>query len=254
MLVRYVVHLPDDYNTYTIIHMAVKEKKLSELDRLHEYASMLSHNLKTPITGIKMMAEVLKDMDDVEEMQSVASDIYDATVRLQEFYRHMEAVYKNVYMPPEPPENISISKELEKVKMHLVAQIADSGAVINADFDEGDLVYFRALSLNSILLNLLSNAIKYAKPGVTPKILVQTSNYTNEFLLLRVTDNGIGINLHKYGDKVFGLFEKFTDHPDATGMGLYITKNQVEAMGGDIWLESEPGVGSTFFLTLPLPK
>ncbi|MCH8546405.1 MAG: HAMP domain-containing histidine kinase [Cryomorphaceae bacterium] len=234
--------------------MAVREKKTSELDRLREYASMLSHNLKTPITGIKMMAEVLKEMEDPEDMQSVASDIYDATVRLQDFYRQMESVYRNVYMPPEPPENVSISRELEKVKMHLVAQIADTGAIISVDFDEGDTVFFRALSLNSILLNLLSNAIKYAKPGVPPKILVQTSNYTNEYLLLRVTDNGIGINLNKYGDKVFGLFEKFTDHPDATGMGLYITKNQVEAMGGDIWLESEPGIGSTFFLTLPLPR
>ncbi len=236
------------------MHMSLKEKKLSELERLQEYASMLSHNLKTPITGIKMMAEVLKDMEDPEDMQSVAADIYDATVRLQAFYRQMEEVYKNVYLPPEPPENISISKELEKVKMHLVAQIADSRAVINSDFAEGDTIFFRTLSLNSILLNLLSNAIKYAKPGVQPKILVQTTHYTNEYLLLRVSDNGIGINLTKYGDKVFGLFEKFTDHPDATGMGLYITKNQVESMGGDIWLESEPGVGSTFFLTLPLPK
>lgn len=228
-----------------------KKSKYNELERLREYASMLSHNLKTPITGIKMLATFLRDSRDEKEMRSAAEDLYQATVALQEFYKEMENVYKQIHLPPNPPQKLSISNELDRVFDHLKAHIITTDAQVDVDFSGGNTVYFRSLSLNSILLNLISNAIKYAKPNVPPRISVKTVEYSKTFLQLQVSDNGIGINLDKYGDKVFGLFEKFTDHPDATGMGLYITKNQVEAMGGEIYLESVPNEGSTFFLTLP---
>ncbi len=231
--------------------MALKEKKRSELERLREYASLLSHNLKTPITGIKMMTAILESSNDMEEMRKGIKDLHKATVSLEVFYRDMEQVYKQIHMPPDPPQKVLLSDELKKVKDHLQGHILASEAKIEVDLSGGDAIVFRPTSINSILLNLLSNAIKYAKPDTAPEITVKTAPHSSSFILLEVSDNGIGINLDKYGDKVFGLFEKFTDHPDATGMGLYITKNQVESMGGEIWLNSTPGEGSTFSLTLP---
>ncbi len=228
-----------------------KKKKYNELQRLREFTSMLSHNLKTPITGIKMLTSILRESRDLEEMRTGVKDLHEAALALEAFYAEMEQAYKQIHLPPDPPQKVFISDELNRVVDHLRGHIVTTNATITVDLSGGEAIQFRPTSINSILLNLLSNAIKYAKPNVSPQISVKTLPHSDSHILLEVSDNGIGINLDKYGDKVFGLFEKFSDHPDATGMGLYITKNQVEAMGGEIWLESEPGEGSTFSLTLP---
>ena len=68
----------------------------------------------------------------------------------------------------------------------------------------------------------------------------------NNQKVLSISDNGLGINLMKYGASLFGLYKTFHQHADARGLGLYITKNQIEAMGGKISIESEPNVGTTF--------
>ena len=228
-----------------------KEAMHQEIDRLREFAAIISHNLKTPIAGIKMLATIMRESDDPETIKEISREIYDAVNDLQVFYREMENVFRTAHLPEDPPEPVVISEVLYEVLKQLKPLIEAENVEITTDFSQGQSILIRRLSLKSILLNLTSNAIKYAKPGVPPKIHLHTE-LSKKRLDLFVKDNGIGINLEKYGDKVFGLFEKFSDHPDATGMGLYIVKNQVEAMGGTIRLESEPGVGSTFIMDFPL--
>ena len=101
--------------------------------------------------------------------------------------------------------------------------------------------------LESILLNLVSNAIKYRQPDINPLVIVK-SYIKDGFKTLAVKDNGQGIDLEKYGTKVFGLYKTFHANPQAHGIGLFMTKNQVEAMGGSIQVESEPGLGTTFII------
>jgi signal transduction histidine kinase len=222
-----------------------------EIDRLREFAAIISHNLKTPIAGIKMLATIMRESDDPKTIKDISREIYDAIHDLQMFYREMENIFRTAHLPEDPPEPVTINEVLNEVLNQLKPLINQEKVEITTDFSEGQAILIRRISLKSILLNLLSNAIKYAKPGIPPKIHLRTT-LSKKRLDLYVKDNGIGINLEKYGDKVFGLFEKFTDHPDATGMGLYIVKNQVEAMGGTIRLESKPDVGSTFIMDFPL--
>ena len=99
--------------------------------------------------------------------------------------------------------------------------------------------------LESILLNFLTNAIKYSHPNRTPKITVSACTNPNE-TILEIKDNGLGIDLKLHGDKLFGMYKTFHAHADARGIGLFITKNQIESMGGKIEVESEVGTGTTF--------
>jgi len=99
--------------------------------------------------------------------------------------------------------------------------------------------------LESILLNLVSNAIRYSNPDRKPVISITWSE-ENNIKTLQISDNGIGIDLEKYGDKIFGMYKTFSNNIDSRGIGLFITKNQIDAMGGNISVESEPNVGTTF--------
>ena len=92
---------------------------------------------------------------------------------------------------------------------------------------------------------MISNSLKYSKQNVCPVVSI-TYNEENSEKILTVNDNGIGIDLEKNGHKLFGLFKTFTHNPDAKGVGLYITKRQIEAMGGRITVDSIVNVGTTF--------
>lgn len=105
---------------------------------------------------------------------------------------------------------------------------------------------YSASYLESIILNLLSNAIKY-KGEDKPHIKVKVWKEDNR-VKFSVQDNGRGMDLEKYGDKLFGMYNTFHDNSNAKGIGLYITKNQVEALGGSITVESRPGIGSIFLI------
>jgi signal transduction histidine kinase len=123
---------------------------------------------------------------------------------------------------------------------------------VSIDFtqkNESIPVLGNSIYLESITLNLLTNAIKYrdSKKSCEIKILIQVKDETVE---LQVVDNGLGIDLKRQGRKIFGMYKTFHDHPDSRGIGLFITKNQVEALGGEIEVESKEGTGSSFKVTL----
>ncbi|NJO00662.1 MAG: response regulator [Bacteroidia bacterium] len=95
------------------------------------------------------------------------------------------------------------------------------------------------------MLNLLTNAIKYRSPERQPQVHLVSQKDQNE-VTLTCQDNGLGIDLKKYGHKIFGLNQTFHGNANARGVGLFIIKNQIEAMGGSISVESEPGKGTKF--------
>jgi K+-sensing histidine kinase KdpD len=99
--------------------------------------------------------------------------------------------------------------------------------------------------LDSILLNLFTNAIKYKSPE--RKAVLEIGYEVNEhFTIISFKDNGLGINLNKNEHKIFGMYKTFHGNEDARGIGLFITKNQLEVMNGKIEVESQEGQGSIF--------
>ena len=128
-------------------------------------------------------------------------------------------------------------------------QIKSLNASVLTNVDPGLHVLAHPAYLESIILNLLSNALKYRHPVRAPKIDIDTV-CTDTHLQLRIMDNGIGIDLQKHGKDLFGMYKTFHGNPDAKGLGLFITKFQIEALGGHIQVESEIGQGSCFKISL----
>jgi signal transduction histidine kinase len=118
-------------------------------------------------------------------------------------------------------------------------------ARIVSDFSNLKEIMYIPEYLESILLNLITNAIRYKQPGRKPVIFLQ-SYLKNDQPYLEVSDNGMGIDLDRHGDKMFGMYKTFHHNPDAKGIGLFITRNQVETMGGSISVTSTVNIGTTF--------
>jgi signal transduction histidine kinase len=102
--------------------------------------------------------------------------------------------------------------------------------------------------MESIMLNLLANSIKYKSENRKLKVTIKTSQ-VDDSIVLTFKDNGIGIDLERNRDKIFGLYQRFHNYPDSKGLGLYLVKSQVETMEGTIGIESEVNKGTSFTLT-----
>jgi signal transduction histidine kinase len=98
-------------------------------------------------------------------------------------------------------------------------------------------------------MNLITNALKYQHPERTPQIHVSTQNLDGA-IVMKVRDNGLGLDLKKYGNHIFKLRKTFHKHPESRGIGLFMIKNQIVAMGGEISIESELNIGTTFTVLL----
>src|SRR5690606_20168153 len=139
-----------------------------------------------------------------------------------------------------------INREWENLQTE---EILASGACLVADLQVPS-VYLPKVYAESILHNFISNALKYRSTERQPKVEVRSWE-EGEDIFLSVSDNGLGMDLKRVVDKLFGLYKTFHFHKQAKGMGLYLTKMQVEALGGDISVQSELGNGSTFTVCLP---
>jgi signal transduction histidine kinase len=145
-------------------------------------------------------------------------------------------------------EDLSLKDVFENVFSQLNFLIGLHKPIIIIDFEKTPLLNTNKAYLESILLNLLTNAIKYKSENKKSKITI-SANKIDDVVFLVFKDNGIGIDLVKNKDKIFGLYQRFHDYPDSKGLGLYLVKSQIEAMGGSINIESEVNKGTTFTLT-----
>ena len=126
-----------------------------------------------------------------------------------------------------------------------MVRINETGAQINCNFEKAPEINYPNIYLESIFLNLLSNSLKYKSNERSPIINFSTY-YDGKQLWMEVTDNGSGIDLEKYGHQVFKLRKTFHQHPESRGVGLFLIKNQIEAMGGEITIHSKENIGTTF--------
>jgi signal transduction histidine kinase len=142
---------------------------------------------------------------------------------------------------------LEFNKVFEQVKVMVSAKITETSAEVNCDFSQAPFIVYPHIYLESIFLNLLTNALKYSKPDEKPLIEIKSYQEKND-ILLEVKDNGLGINLERYGHQIFKLQKTFHKHPESRGVGLFMIKNQIEAMGGDISIQSQENVGTTFIV------
>ena len=124
-------------------------------------------------------------------------------------------------------KTLSFSKILKKTEEIIPEEISRLNAVITSNFSATDTIKYNESYLESIFINLISNSLKYSSPERPPKIEVTTTINAGK-IELKITDNGLGIDLKKHGHKLFGLNQVFHRHKNSKGVGLYIVKNQIE--------------------------
>ncbi|MEZ0369285.1 MAG: ATP-binding protein, partial [Candidatus Sericytochromatia bacterium] len=212
--------------------------------QLDQFARMASHNLRSPLANAIMLLEQIPE--DASE-QAVRLAQLDRSLR--QALLHLEDLAAQLHQPqPLGLERCrsSFSASLQKACQALAPEIHGCQARIEPDFALAELDYV-PVYLDSILYNLLSNALKYRHPERRP--LIRLSSLLEQGQpVLEISDNGIGIDLDRHGQELFGLYHTFHTHPQARGIGLYLTRNQLESLGGRILAESTPGEGSRFIV------
>jgi signal transduction histidine kinase len=147
----------------------------------------------------------------------------------------------------EKKQIVSFPKLLGNIQLSIDHLIRKEQVIFTTDFSQAEKMLTLKSYLHSIFFNLISNSIKYRQPQITPVIEIKSSITENKIILL-FKDNGLGIDLEKKGGQVFGLYKRFHSHVEGKGMGLYMVKTQVEALGGKISVKSEVKKGTEFII------
>ncbi|NCX96021.1 MAG: PAS domain S-box protein, partial [Chitinophagia bacterium] len=228
------------------LEKATSFKLLSEQNkRLLGFSYIVSHNLRSHTSNIKSIVQFLKETDEQEERTEMLTHLTTVTDLLHETIHNLHdvvSVHNAVGLVNIP---LNLSGYVGKAINVLGDQIEAKKALINNNVPYDVTIEYHPAYLESITLNFISNAIKYAHPDRHPVVNINYNMENNEKILI-IADNGIGIDLKRNGDKLFGLYKTFHDNQDARGVGLFITKNQIESMGGRVEVESELGIGTTF--------
>lgn len=229
-------------------------EELKELDQLKsDFVSMVSHELRAPLTNINGSIELMlaDDQMDPEVQHAMLRIIGEQSARLTRLVQGILNVSRIEARKLEiHPQTVSVRPLIEKV----IANLPRSGNRHDFRLPDEPLPAVRADPdrLEEILTNLIDNAVKYSPNGGTIELKAQPND---GWLVISVSDPGVGIP-PKELQKIFEKFHR-VDRGDARttyghGLGLYISKRLIEAHGGDIWVESRLGEGSTFSFTLPL--
>lgn len=222
--------------------------KLQEQNRqLDEFAHIISHNLRSPIGNIKALINLLNNESSIEDYRVIFDKLKNVSNNLGETMNDLMDTMRVKTDTSIERVEIRFKEVLDKVIQSLEGELIRSGASITFSFDQVPVVHYSKPYMESIFQNLLSNAIKYRSPDRKPAIHFETQAQGNA-VVLRVSDNGLGIDLERFGDKLFGLHKTFHDHKEARGVGLFLIKTQVEALGGSISADSEVGKGTTFYI------
>ena len=217
----------------------------SQNSRLFNFAHIVSHNLRSHSSNLTLITDFIEDVDSIEEKLEMLGNIKDISESLNSTIEHLNEIVTIQTKTNHKKVKVSFSETLDRVIKSISRIIHESDTKFNIDFSQLSHLNYLPAYLESILLNLVTNAIKYKHKQRSPEIAIKT--YVSEGKkYLEVSDNGMGIDMQKFGNKLFGMYKTFHYNKDAVGIGLFITKNQVESLNGHISVDSDVDIGSTF--------
>jgi len=215
---------------------------------LQEFAYVVSHNLRSPVSSILGLVDLAYTKpDDAELIQEVLKRLRTTSKELNTVIEDLSEILVARKSGSNPKSPLDFEELLLPVLTVLSSEIEESKARITYDFSNAPEVTAVKSYMNNIFFNLIQNAIKYSKPGTKPLIEIRSKRNENT-VVLTIKDHGLGIDM-KANDRVFGLYQRFHTHKEGRGMGLYLVKSQIESMGAEIDIKSAVGRGTTFIIT-----
>jgi PAS domain S-box-containing protein len=221
--------------------------------RLKNFAHIVSHNLRSHSSNMDMMIDLaLMEQPELAEIQTIQL-LKQAALNLKETITHLNEVVIMNTSTNAGGTPVNLHRAVNDTTQNIVALAKENKVNIINQVNASATIHGIPAYVDSIVLNFLTNAIKYRDPAKESFVRI-SSWQQDEYTVLAFEDNGIGIDLTRHKAKLFGLYKTFHNHPEARGIGLFITKNQVEAMGGKIQVESTAGKGTTFKIFLKHEK
>lgn len=230
-----------------------REQLISELTQnnkdLKQFSYITSHNLRAPLSNLTGLLNLIEDIQvEDEELKEIINGFSKSTNQLNETINDLVKVIIIKDSPSIDKEQVLIKDVFENIFNQLSFLISAKKPIIKMDFEKAETIFANKSYFESILLNLMTNSLKYKDDVRKLKIEISSKSKENN-TIITFKDNGIGIDLERNKDKIFGLYQRFHDYADSKGLGLYLVKSQVESMGGTISVESEVNKGTSFKIT-----
>lgn len=233
-----------------------EEEKRNLYERIKQHAGKLeqltyvtSHNLRAPLANLLSLTEIMRHAKEENMVEQVVDKMEISVRRLDSTLRDVIHIMSQQQQQEKDLQQMTWDDIYNEATQPLENQIRQSGVVIRTAFQEAPTVNFNRTYLINIIRNLVENAIKYRSLKRSATILVKTEKIKN-YTRLTVVDNGLGIDLKNNRSKIFGLYQRLHPEIEGKGIGLYLVKSQVESQGGYIEVESEPDIGTAFYVYL----
>ncbi len=213
---------------------------------LQQFAYITSHNLRAPVANL-MSLLMLFETEQLSENNTLYLDKIQFCVdKLNQTMNDLNEILSSSATKGDYFENIDIATAVNNTLASISEEVKNTKTQIETNYAV-QTVFCSKKVIDSILINLITNAIKYRRPNTNPKLKIETY-LQQEYTVLKISDNGIGIDLDRHKNKIFGLYQRFDTNFPGKGIGLFIIKNQIEAIQGTIDVHSTMNEGTSFII------
>ncbi len=250
------------YSKYILISrdITAAKKAQEKIDKLYslskiqnlkllDFTHIISHNIRSNTSNMTMLLELIEDTNSDIEKQEYFSLLKQSNKKLSDTIHFLNETINIQLNSKAKKYKLNVKSEIEKTLVSINKLFLDKNVEIQTEVKTELEINTIPAYFESILFNLIANAIKYKAPARKAVVRIVAEKNENK-IIISVSDNGVGIDLKLNKDKIFGMYKTFHGNDDAVGLGLFMTKNHVEALGGKIEVKSEINVGSEFKITL----
>ncbi len=226
--------------------MQINRELVYQNEQLNQFSFIVSHNLRGPISTLLGIANIFESPENTVDFKGeLVKHIQKATGHLDTIIKDLNTILSQTKEVDHTKTIVDIGTELSIVLDLYKPQMEKHKAVVEINFSDAPTVNAIKSFIHSIFSNLVSNSLKYKKIN-QPVIISLYSTVVDNYTVITHKDNGLGIDLKLYKDKIFGFYKRFHTHVEGKGIGLHLIKTQVEMMGGRVEVESKVNEGTTF--------